>query len=150
VEKRASHPLIPFGVLRIDSLFTLACISAGWSSFGIFVFYALDLLEVLREQTPLLTPAQMTTIAISGLFAARATGLFLNNCRTSTVMLISMTFFLIGVSFSRRCLSAKSTGRRHSWEFLSFHGAWIRRFPLPRLSLVELCRANIRVWLHRW
>ncbi|KAJ5950615.1 uncharacterized protein N7479_009028 [Penicillium vulpinum] len=96
IEKRASHPLIPFGVLRIDSLFTLACISAGWSSFGIFVFYALNLLEVLREQTPLLTSAQMTPIAISGLFAAGPTGLLLNNFRASTVMLISMTFFLIG------------------------------------------------------
>ncbi|CAG8894341.1 unnamed protein product [Penicillium egyptiacum] len=64
IEKRASHPLIPFGVLRIDSLFTLAYISAGWSSFSIFVFYTLNLLEVLREQTPLLTSAQMMPIAI--------------------------------------------------------------------------------------
>ncbi|KAJ5942181.1 hypothetical protein N7516_002349 [Penicillium verrucosum] len=96
IEKRVSHPLIPFGVLRFDSLFTLACVSAGWSSFGIFVFYTLNLLEVLREQTPLLTSAQMTPIAISGIFAAGATGLLLNNFRESTVMLISMTFFLIG------------------------------------------------------
>ncbi|KAF4760554.1 hypothetical protein HAV15_006013 [Penicillium sp. str.  len=96
IEKRASHPLIPFGVLRIDSLFTLACISAGWSRFGVFVFYTLNLLEVLKEQTPLLASAQMTPIAIIGLFAAGATGLLLNNLRVSTVMLISMTFFLIG------------------------------------------------------
>jgi MFS family permease len=96
IEKRASHPLIPFGVLRINSLFTLACISAGWSSFGIFIFYTLNLLEVLREKTPLLTSAQMTPVAISGLFAAGATGLLLNKFRASTVMLISMIFFLIG------------------------------------------------------
>ncbi|KAJ5609193.1 hypothetical protein N7528_009760 [Penicillium herquei] len=96
IEKRASHPLIPFGVLGIDSLFTLACISAGWSSFGIFVFYLLNLLEVLREQTPLLTSAQMVPVSISGTLAAGATGLLLHNFRTSTVMLISMTFFLIG------------------------------------------------------
>ena len=49
VEKRVSYPLIPFGVLRIDSLFTLTCISAGWGSFGIYVFYSLNLLEVLRN-----------------------------------------------------------------------------------------------------
>ncbi|GFG12927.1 drug resistance protein YOR378W [Aspergillus lentulus] len=96
VEKRASHPLIPFGVLQIESLFTLACISAGWSSFGIFVFYTLNFLEVLRGQTPLLTSAQFTPVAISGLFAAVTTGLILSHFRTSTVMLISMTFFLIG------------------------------------------------------
>ncbi|GIK07141.1 hypothetical protein Aspvir_002796 [Aspergillus viridinutans] len=96
VEKRVSHPLIPFGVLQIDALFTLACISAGWSSFGIFLFYTLNLLEILRGQTPLLTSAQITPIAISGLLAAVTTGLVLSHFRTSTVMLISMTFFLIG------------------------------------------------------
>ncbi|GIJ90418.1 low affinity NH4+ transporter [Aspergillus pseudoviridinutans] len=97
VEKRvSSHPLIPFGVLQLDALFTLACISAGWSSFGIYVFYTLNLLEVLRGQTPLLTSAQFTPVAISGLFAAVTTGLVLSHFRTSTVMLISMTFFLIG------------------------------------------------------
>ncbi|KAG2007953.1 hypothetical protein GB937_008146 [Aspergillus fischeri] len=96
VEKRVSHPLIPFGVLQIESLFTLACISAGWSSFGIFVFYTLNLLEILRDQTPLLTSAQFAPVAISGLFAAVTTGLILSHFRTSTVMLISMTFFLIG------------------------------------------------------
>ncbi|KAL1845850.1 Low affinity NH4+ transporter [Paecilomyces lecythidis] len=96
VEKRVSYPLIPFGVLQIESLFTLACISAGWSSFGIFVFYTLNLLEVLRGQTPLLTSAQFTPVAISGLIAAGTTGLILRQFRISTVMLISMTFFLIG------------------------------------------------------
>ena len=96
VEKRVSHPLIPFGVLHIESLFTLACISAGWSSFGIFVFYTLNLLEVLRGLTPLLKSAQLTPVAISGLLAAATTGLILSRFRVSTVMLISMTFFLIG------------------------------------------------------
>jgi MFS family permease len=96
VEKRVSHPLIPFGVLQIESLFTLACISAGWSSFGIFVFYIWNLLEVLRGQTPLLTSAEFIPVAISGLFAAVTTGLILSHFRASTVMLISMTFFLIG------------------------------------------------------
>lgn len=96
VEKFVSHPLIPFGVLRIDSLFTLVCISAGWGSFGIYIFYSLNLLEVLRHQTPLLTSAQLSPVAISGLIAAGATGFCLTHFRASTVMLLSMTFFLIG------------------------------------------------------
>ncbi|KAL4893544.1 major facilitator superfamily-domain-containing protein [Aspergillus ambiguus] len=97
VEKRVSlHPLIPFGVLRMEALFTLACISAGWSSFGIVVYYTWNILEVLRGQTPLLNSAQFTPVAISGLCAALTTGLALTHFRTSTVMLIAMTFFLIG------------------------------------------------------
>ncbi|KAL4802424.1 major facilitator superfamily-domain-containing protein [Aspergillus unguis] len=96
LEKTAKHPLIPFGVLPVESLFTLACISAGWSSFGIFVFYTLNLLEVLRDLSPLLTSAQLTPVAISGLFAAGMTGFLLGKFRASTVMLISMTCFLVG------------------------------------------------------
>ncbi|RJE22314.1 hypothetical protein PHISCL_05358 [Aspergillus sclerotialis] len=97
IEKGVSqYPLIPFGSLRIESLFTLACISAGWSSFGIFVFYTWNLLEVMRGQTPLVNSAQFTPVAMSGLCAALTTGLVLTHFRTSTVILISMTFFLIG------------------------------------------------------
>ena len=96
VEKRVQHPLIPFGVLKMDSLFTLACIAAGWSSFGIAIYYVSSLLETLRGQTPLLTSAQLAPVAISGLCAAVATGLALSHFRASTVMLISMAAFLAG------------------------------------------------------
>ena len=101
IEKRVHHPLIPFGVLKIDAFFTLACISAGWSSFGIFVYYIWSFLEVLRGQTPLFTSAQFVPIAISGLLAAVTTGLSLSRFRASTVMIMSMTaFFLGGIIFA--------------------------------------------------
>ncbi|KAM0562925.1 hypothetical protein ACHAPJ_001765 [Fusarium lateritium] len=93
IEKRVRHPLIPFGVLEIDALFTLACVSAGWSSFGIFVYYIWNFLTTLREQTALLSSAQFVPIAISGLMAAVATGLILSHFRASTVMVLSMTAF---------------------------------------------------------
>ncbi|KAF5568206.1 major facilitator superfamily transporter [Fusarium phyllophilum] len=93
VEKRVRHPLIPFGILEIDALFTLACVSAGWSSFGIFVYYIWNFLVTLRDQSPLLTSAQFVPIAISGLAAAVGTGLILSHFRASTVMVLSMTAF---------------------------------------------------------
>lgn len=65
IESRATHPLIPFGVLKIDSLFTLACIGAGWSSFGIFVLYTWNFVLQFRHQTPLLSSAQFSPVAIS-------------------------------------------------------------------------------------
>ncbi|KPM42228.1 Drug resistance protein [Neonectria ditissima] len=94
IEMKVQHPLIPLGVLEIDSLFTLACISAGWSSFGIFVYYMCNLLMILRDQTPLVTSAQFVSIAISGLLAAVTTGLMLSHFRASTVMVVSMIAFL--------------------------------------------------------
>ncbi|KAK3182664.1 Low affinity NH4+ transporter [Lecanicillium sp. MT-2017a] len=103
VETRVRYPLIPFGVLKIDSFFTLACISAGWSSFGIFVLYTWNMLVVLKGQTPLLTSVQFVPVAISGLCAALTTGLILSHFRASTVMLISVTaFFVGGVIFATR------------------------------------------------
>lgn len=96
IEKRATHPLIPFGVLKIDSLFTLACISAGWSSFGIFVLYTWNFVVQFRHQTPLLTSAQFSPVAISGLCAAVGTGIALSNLRPSTVIFVSMIGFAAG------------------------------------------------------
>lgn len=93
IEKRVLHPLIPFGVLEVDSLFTLACVSAGWSSFGIFVYYIFDFLVVVRGQTPLIMSAQFISISISGIVAAITTGLILSHFHASTVMLLSMTAF---------------------------------------------------------
>lgn len=96
IENRATHPLIPFGVLKIDSLFTLACIGAGWSSFGIFVLYTWSFLVQFRHQTPLLSSAQFSPVAISGLFAAVGTGIALSNLRPSSVILVSMVGFAAG------------------------------------------------------
>ena len=96
IERRASHPLVPFSILKIDSCFTLACISAGWSSFGINIFYSLTFLEVQRSQSPLTTSAQLAPSALSGLCAAVTTGLALTYLRTSTVMVTSMTAFFVG------------------------------------------------------
>lgn len=96
IEKRVRHPLIPPGILKTDAIFVLACISGGWSSFGIFAFYIWDLLELLRGLTPLLISAQYSPVAISGLCAAVTTGLILTHFRPPVVMLMSTTAFLVG------------------------------------------------------
>ncbi|KJZ75353.1 Drug resistance protein [Hirsutella minnesotensis 3608] len=95
-EKKADYPLLPFGLLRMDSVFSLACIAAGWSSFGVFVLYIWNFLEVLRQQTPLLTTAQFSVVAVSGLCAALTTGFLLGRISASIVMTIAMAAFLTG------------------------------------------------------
>lgn len=96
VEKRVSEPLIPFGALKIDSLFTLACISCGWGSFGIFTLYYWNFLEVIRGQTPLLTTAQFSPVSVSGFIAAMTTGYVLGRLPAAVVMLIAMLAFTTG------------------------------------------------------
>ena len=96
IETKADSPLIPFGVLKANSLFALGCIAAGWASFGIFILYVWNFLEILRVQSPLLTSAQFSVVAISGLCAALTTGFVLSRIPASVVMLIAMTCFTVG------------------------------------------------------
>lgn len=96
IEKRAKFPLLPFSALTSDAAFVLGCIAAGWSSFGIWIFYAWQFMEVSRGHSPLLSSAQFVPVAISGFCAAMATGFLLSRVAASVVMLFAMTAFTVG------------------------------------------------------
>lgn len=103
VEWKAEFPLIPFDILNRTTGFVLACIACGWSSFGIWIFYWWQLVEVLRGYSPLLASAYMVPTTISGLAAAVTTGLILSKVPASTVMQISMTAFMTGAILMATC-----------------------------------------------
>ncbi|ORY30775.1 major facilitator superfamily domain-containing protein [Naematelia encephala] len=96
IETRSAHPLIDLKAFSTDTLFSLACISAGWGSFGIWVYYTWQLMEVLRGYTPLLATAYFCPVAISGICAAITTGFVLSRIPPSYVMCISMSSFMVG------------------------------------------------------
>ena len=96
VEAHAPCPLLPIKALSRETGFVLGCIGVGWSAFGIWLYYTWQFMEVLRQQTPLLSTAYVTPIAISGLCAALTTGKLLSVVRPGWVMLISMTAFAAG------------------------------------------------------
>jgi len=88
--------LLPIAALSTDSAFVLGCIAAGWSSFGIWLFYIWQFMEESRGNSPLLASAQFVPVAIIGLCASVTTGIVLNRLPASVVMLISMLAFTIG------------------------------------------------------
>lgn len=96
IESRATFPLLPIAALSTDSAFVLGCIAAGWSSFGIWLFYIWQFMEESRGNSPLLASAQFVPVAIIGLCASVTTGIVLNRLPASVVMLISMLAFTIG------------------------------------------------------
>ncbi|SCV04283.1 LAME_0H17216g1_1 [Lachancea meyersii CBS 8951] len=96
IEFRATLPLVPFSTLSKDAAFVLACVAAGWSSFGIWLYYLWRMMEVLRSQSPLLSSAQFVPAAASGLCAAMTTGYVLGHVKPSYVMLIAMVAFTVG------------------------------------------------------
>ena len=96
IEHRVLRPLLPPDVINGEVGFTLACIAGGWGSFGIWVYYLWQFMEVLRTSSPLSATAQYVPIGISGFFAAVTTGFLLSRVRSSYIMLASMTAFTVG------------------------------------------------------
>lgn len=103
VESKANNPLVPIDAMTRDTLFVLACIALGWSSFGIWVFYTWQILEMERGILPLLGAAQFSPCAISGFMAAIATGLVLHKVGPQRTMLVSMFAFTIGTIIMAFC-----------------------------------------------
>ncbi|KAL1633726.1 hypothetical protein SLS58_010947 [Diplodia intermedia] len=96
IEARARYPLVPVRKLDRNVGFVLACISAGWASFGIWVYYSWRFNLVLRGITPLLASAHFVPVALSGLCAALTTGAVLGRVPPSLVMMIAMLAFTVG------------------------------------------------------
>ncbi|KIW73012.1 hypothetical protein PV04_01167 [Phialophora macrospora] len=92
----AKAPLVPFDSLTVDVGFVLACITCGWSSFGIWALYLVNFLEVLRGASPLLTVAYMAPVAVSGFLASVATGFALSKFKPAMVMTLALTCFTVG------------------------------------------------------
>jgi MFS family permease len=90
------YPLIPIRGLSKDAVFALTCIVAGWASHGIWAYYLYLFLEHLRGHSALLTSAQTSPVAITGVVFAFSTVWLIQRIGVSYVMFISMTFFMIG------------------------------------------------------
>jgi MFS family permease len=91
-----THPLIPLRGLKSEAGFALACIAAGWSSHGIWAYYLYLYLSQVRGHTALLTAAQTSPVALTGIFFALSTVYLLRKINVSFVMLLSMINFLLG------------------------------------------------------
>lgn len=96
IETRVSCPILPMHSLSRETGFVLGCVAAGWSAFGIWLYYLWQFMEVLRQETLLQATAYFVPVAISGLCAALTTGKLLSLISPGFVMLISMMAFTAG------------------------------------------------------
>ncbi|PSN65998.1 MFS general substrate transporter [Corynespora cassiicola Philippines] len=90
------YPLIPIRGLHKDAVFALTCIVAGWGSHGIWAYYLYLFLEHLRGHSALLTSAETSPVALTGVFFAFSTVWLIQRFGVSYVMFISMFFFMLG------------------------------------------------------
>lgn len=91
-----AYPLIPVRGLGRDAIFALTCIVAGWASHGIWAYYLYLFLEHLRGHSALLTSAETSPVAVTGVFFAFSTVWLIQRLGVSYVMFVSMTFFMLG------------------------------------------------------
>ncbi|OQE41172.1 hypothetical protein PENCOP_c005G08750 [Penicillium coprophilum] len=96
VEFHATCPLLPRDVFSEEVAWVLGCIAAGWSSFGVVVFYFFQFMEVIKGDAPLLALAKFAPAAVSGAIAAVTTGFILARVPPSAIMLIAMFAFTGG------------------------------------------------------
>jgi MFS family permease len=96
IESKAAYPLLPRSALVGEAGWVLGCIAAGWSSFGVVVFYYYNILEVLEGNSGLLVTAKWAGASISGACAAVITGLLLGRVSASIIMFIAMIAFSAG------------------------------------------------------
>lgn len=100
VEARAKWPLLPLHALNSTTGFVLTCVGVGWGAFGVWVFYSVRFLELLRGSTPLSVAAQYAPAAICGFLAAGLTGFMLTHTPVSFTMMISMVAFFVGITIA--------------------------------------------------
>lgn len=89
-------PLIPIRGLSKDAIFALTCIVTGWASHGIWAYYLYLFLEELRGYSALLTSAQTSPVAVTGVLFALSTVWLIQRFGVSYVMFISMACFMLG------------------------------------------------------
>ncbi|OAG03103.1 MFS general substrate transporter [Paraphaeosphaeria sporulosa] len=92
-----NDPLIPIRGLGKDTIFALTCIVTGWASHGIWAYYLYLFLEQLRGHSAILTSAQTSPVAITGVLFAFSTVWLIQRFGVSYVMFIAMTCFMVGV-----------------------------------------------------
>ncbi|KAF2466030.1 MFS general substrate transporter [Lindgomyces ingoldianus] len=100
VELKAVNPLLPMHAVNSTVGFVLALVGVGWGAFGIWVFYTVRFLELIRGATPLSVSAQYVPAVFSGLIASGMTGFMLTHTPVSFVMMISMVAFCAGIVIS--------------------------------------------------
>jgi MFS family permease len=92
----AEYPLVPIKSLEKEAIYALSIIACGWASFGIWVYYAFQLIQHIRGHSLLSTVAQQSPTVISGFCASLAVGVFLAKTKVANIMFAAMCCFLTG------------------------------------------------------
>ncbi|OKL63884.1 hypothetical protein UA08_00982 [Talaromyces atroroseus] len=96
IELRLAHyPILPVAVLTSDIAFVFGCTAAGWSTFGIWLFYVIQICLNIGGQTPIQLAAWLSPILVTGISTALVVGKTINKVPASSIMLFSMLCYFL-------------------------------------------------------
>ena len=94
---RTEEPIMPLSIWSVPGFpGVLGCMALGWASFGIFIYYTVQYLEIIRNESPLLTTAMLTPLVIFGLIATVTVSQLYGRVPAHYLLMASMIFFCIG------------------------------------------------------
>ncbi|KAF9736620.1 hypothetical protein PMIN06_003392 [Paraphaeosphaeria minitans] len=128
-------PLIPIRGLGKDTVFALTCIVTGWASHGIWAYYLYLFLEQLRGHSAMLTSAQTSPVAITGVLFAFSTVWLIQRFGVSHVMFIAMTCFMVGALLLATMPIHQSYWLQTFFSILIMPGAMNLSYPAANMLL---------------
>jgi hypothetical protein len=97
VEMKTKEPIMPLSIWSVPGFpGVLGCMALGWSSFGIFIYYIVQILEIIRGVSPLLTTAMLTPLVIFGLVATVTVSQLYGRVPAHYLLTASMICFCVG------------------------------------------------------
>lgn len=97
IEMKTKEPIMPMSIWSVAGFpGVLGCMSMGWSSFGIFMYYSVQFLEMIRHVSPLSTTAMLTPLVVFGIVATITVSQLYGRVPAHYLLMASMIFFCAG------------------------------------------------------
>ncbi|CAF2975762.1 unnamed protein product [Rotaria socialis] len=97
IEMKTQEPIMPLSIWSVPGFpGVLGCMSLGWSSFGIFIYYNVQFLEIIHHASPLLTTAMLTPLVVFGIIATIVVSQLYGRTPAHYLLMASMIFFCAG------------------------------------------------------
>jgi MFS family permease len=97
IEVHSKHPLLPIDKISSDAAWILFVTGLGWSSFGIHIYYLINFLSEVNNESVLGVASKFVPVPISGGAAAILTSFLLRKgMKTTWVLTIALVWFCVG------------------------------------------------------
>jgi MFS family permease len=97
IESRTTFPIMPLDVWTQPGFpGVISCMMFGWASFGVWNFYAVQLMEVQRGSTPLATSAQVVPLLLLGVCATLVMWTLHHRVKSQSLLCAAMCAFCAG------------------------------------------------------